>query len=415
MKKNFTLSLVAFVIMMLTAAVMNVSAQDAGNPWHLIVLDEDSAELAAFNVETVTGVTVSGGQVQIDMTWDGNPQSFSCPAATSIFGFEPRTDGTGTANEIIENPAWSVFYNGSSLSFSEPVSAISVYTVYGALVRKFTGTYTSVPINLSQGLYIVQTQSGTAKLPVSKSRAGAGTAQTQQTPALTTRAAPAMEIPPVTPRAGTIRIYWNIRYGNSVTPVEIADVASFCFTEENTIVFTLTNGSTIEFTDYQGAEFTIEPVPTSSQWDMEKTLKFGGASYSWEMPGVIGTTIVFAIVHKNGVKFHIEQRASPNQFDPKFSMAEIAPKVWEISGRLSACPGSIWYYGMSYIDRTDGVICIDGLSTGELIAASLCSNWGFNNNTNIIPTTIVQNADGSITMSYVDYTGVKREYTFTGW
>jgi hypothetical protein len=130
-------------------------------------------------------------------------------------------------------------------------------------------------------LYIVQTQSGAAKLPVTGNGSGSGTtAQVQQMPA-TGAAAYEPDIPAVNPRAATIRIYWNIRYGNSVMPVEIADVASFRFTADHSIVFTLSNGNTIELTDYKDLEFTIEPTApvTSSKWDLEKTFKFGGAAY----------------------------------------------------------------------------------------------------------------------------------------
>jgi hypothetical protein len=80
-----------------------------------------------------------------------------------------------------------------------------VYTVYDALVGKFTGTYTSIPVNLNQSLYIVQT--GTAKLLVTRNGGDGGTVQIQQAPAITTKAAPAMEIPAVNTQAGTIRIY----------------------------------------------------------------------------------------------------------------------------------------------------------------------------------------------------------------
>ncbi|MDR0743705.1 MAG: hypothetical protein LBF05_05060 [Tannerella sp.] len=56
-------------------------------------------------------------------------------------------------------------------------------------------------------------------------------------------------------------------------PVEIADVEKFYFTNENSIMFTLKDGNTIELTDYQSAEFTINPAPvtTSSRRDLEKT------------------------------------------------------------------------------------------------------------------------------------------------
>jgi hypothetical protein len=83
-------------------------------------------------------------------------------------------------------------------------------------------------------------------------------------------------------------------------------LVSFRFTEENTIVFTLKDENTIELTDYQGAEFTIAPalVTTSFQWDLEKTFKFGGASYSSINQREV--LVVFVVISKNNVIFHTE-------------------------------------------------------------------------------------------------------------
>jgi hypothetical protein len=200
--------------------------------------------------------------------------------------------------------------------------------------------------------------------------------------------------------------------------VEIPDVVSFRFTDDNTIVFTLKNGNTVELTDYQGIEFSIEPAPvtSNSKWDLEKTLEFGGASYTW-YGELTSNYITFAIVHKNGTVFHVEQNFSPNQMDKKFNMDEINQEIWEINGRLSVWSGSTWSYGMSYMTLSDGLepyIILKELNTPTTgIAAKRF--WSFNNNTNIIPTAIIQNPDGSITMNCTDYMGVVHSYTFTGW
>jgi hypothetical protein len=45
-----------------------------------------------------------------------------------------------------------------------------------------------------------------------------GTVQVQQSSAITTGAATAIDIPAVNPRAGTIRIYWNLTVENSTVP-----------------------------------------------------------------------------------------------------------------------------------------------------------------------------------------------------
>jgi hypothetical protein len=65
-----------------------------------------------------------------------------------------------------------------------------------------------------------------------------------------------------------------------------------------------------------------------------------------------------------------------------------------------------------FIKITEYISIID---EKNIYTANTNNSWYFNNNTNIIPTTIVQNADGLITMSYSGYEGRKYSYTFTGW
>jgi hypothetical protein len=273
MKKKIFTSIFAIAIGLI-ATVMNVIAQDADNPWHLIVTDKDNKEVAAFNVETLDNVSLSAGNVKVDMTWDNKSQSYSYPIETTTFGFDPRANGTGTANEVIAAEKWSVYYNNGTLHVSKPVGPVAIYAISGILIGQYPNQ-SQIPVNLNQGLYIVQAGNKSAKLLVSNGYGGTTVQPVTVQPVL--KASPPPEI---NLRAGGgIKIYWNITTGNSVVPVEISEVVNFKFTADNSIVFSLKNGITVELENYQGIEFFIEPVPViNSKWNMELTMRFGGAA-----------------------------------------------------------------------------------------------------------------------------------------
>jgi hypothetical protein len=92
MRRNFTLSMIASAALALTA--MTVNAQDAGNPWHLTA-SENGVEVAFYNTEVITGMEVSAQTVTVALA---NGKTFPHPVATTTFGFDPRAEGTGTAN-----------------------------------------------------------------------------------------------------------------------------------------------------------------------------------------------------------------------------------------------------------------------------------------------------------------------------
>ena len=411
MKKIFTFNLAAALL----ALTASVAAQDANNPWHLIVINEDSTELAAFNVETLDNVSLSDGKVDIDLTWDSKSKSYYYPVATTFFTFEPRQVGTGTANEALAAPKWNVFYDNGHLHVPNPVGTVEIYSISGMLVGRYPNV-SDFSVNLSSGLYIVRSGNQSAKLLVATTGTGSTTTQPVMLAPQTETYAPML--PATNLRAATIKIYWNITAGNTTMPIEIPNVEKFHFTADNSIVFTLKNGNTIEMVDYKGVEFDIEPAPvtTTSQWDMEKTLKFGGAAY-----GSISSTLdrkveYVSVVHNKGV---ILWDIAKNQ-EVKYPKEGIASNIWTDfpNGRISAFVLSTGFVaGMTYEEEVSGgaVIYLTSFSTGQITAASLCTNWGHNNNTNIISSKIVQNADGSITVKYTNHAGVKREHTFKDW
>jgi hypothetical protein len=118
-----------------------------------------------------------------------------------------------------------------------------------------------------------------------------------------------------------------------------------------------------------------------------------------------------------------------NNREIRISNAGINPKVWTEYDHDSPFPrmdnnarlsfGTTEYYAEICISyRTIGTppyswIRFIALSTNQLIFAA--SGGLFNNNTNLLPSTIKQNPDGSLTVEGINADGVKLSHTFTGW
>jgi|GEM_PF-5170045 len=419
-RKNLLGSLVAAILLILMAVSMN--AQDVNNPWHLTA-KENGKEVAFYNVEAITDVKATTQTVTIILD---NGKQFSHPIATTTFGFDPRKSGTGTANEMITTPQWNVSYANGRLNFSKPVSNVTVYSMMGTLVARNTGSYTSVPVNLNQGIYVVQAGDKTAKLPVSNSDFGGSLAIVHSKDE---QQATAYAVPPVSLRAGSIKIYWNITTTHSVIPVEIPEVEKFYFTANNSMVFTLKDGNTIELADYKGIEFTVEPAvtTTTSKWDMEKTVKFGGASYGADYTPPYNDYRTCAVI-----------AVSKNEVIADFiflnSSVKISPKdityvnFWNIANGRLACvyENSIGILTMSteQIDKwgdkhitfyapVNPFRGFDQDKDNKGYFGTLSAYYSLNKNTNVIPTTIKLNADDSLTMEFIDVvTGAVYSHTF---
>ena len=413
MKNLFTFKkLIASIFMILTAMVMN--AQTQVNPWHDVVHDAGGKEVASHSVEIITDVTVFGNEV--DFLLD-NGNTYSYPI-TSTFAFDQR-EGGGTAIATVATPKWNVFYSENALRFTQPVNSVAVYTMSGVLIAKVSGNSTSVPVNLVKGLYIVQANGKAVKLMVTGNGSEGISIQstvvnatsTQSTTTTTLRAATA-----------TFKQYWNINAGDMITPIDIGTVNTFYITTNNTIVFLMKDGNTVQLTNYQGTSFSTQPTTSQNiDWDMANTILYGGATYAWGYGGIFGTpsAITWAAVHKNGLAFH--SIITDNTFleDKRINNSDINQKLWDAgnnsNSRLSAFFGSTaTNYGMSYSVSENGVqimylVLPTGL-TGSVAAAA----WSFNNNTNIIPTTFVK--DGTkVTMTCVDINGKTWSYTFSTW
>jgi hypothetical protein len=399
MKKNYTLSMIASAVLVLTA--MAVNAQDAGNPWHLTASEND-VEVAFYNTEVITGIEVTAQTVTVALA---NGETFPHPVATTTFGFDPRAEGTGTANENITSPEWKAYYANGSLHFSEAVSGIAVYSLTGALVARFTGTHTGVPVNLTPGMYVIQAGGGSAKLWVGSNSTGGTVAQ----PAVEIEAATATTTPPAASlRAGTgAKIYWTVKAGNNTVSVEIPDVVSFRFTADNTIIFTLKNGNTVELADYQGVEFSIEPAPviTVSNWDLEKTFKFGGVSYVLDRyaGGIYDICVIAVAKDYIMAEGALKKIPNTNTLKKDIKYPEFLTKKLSYAGNEKSYilahfskleVGDILWIGYDFYNQSEIYPY-----TYSRIRADL---YNFNNGTPEIPAKIKLNNDGSLTMEFTD-------------
>ena len=407
MKRNFTLGLAVFVLLTLMTAVVN--AQDADNPWHLIAFEND-VEVAFYNTEMITGMEATAQNVTIALD---NGKTFSHPVATTTFGFDPRKEGTATSNEIVTLPLWSVFYANGRLHFSEPVSGISVYTMYGALVTQVTGIFTEVPVILSQGFYIVQADGKSAKIFVGNSSNGTTTTQ----PVVESQ--PVANISnPVNLRAGVLMTYWNITAGGTVTPVEMSQVAKFYFTPENSIVFILKNGNTIELADYQGVEFTVELVPTtnSSNWDLERTIAIGGGAYGNDdnLKSPLDVQVEFiSVVSKTEIIIYDVAAGKEVKYPRNGVPSDLLDRT---DARISFWKGTdIIFPAISYYINNFGdsqVIFFQSTLNQNVWGSIPTWYYDFNGGTNKIPTTFEIDKDGNLIATYTNADKVTRQYKF---
>ena len=258
--------------LMLTAVASK--AQDVNNPWHLVVYEQEQ-EVAFYNTEFISKVNSSAQQVTIVLN---NGKEFSYLKTTSTFGFDPREAGTGTANAVVADSKWNVYYADGKLFFSEMVNQVAVFAANGTIVAHFTGNFTEVPVNLRQGFYVVHAGGKSAKLLV---HARGGHPSSQSTVGVPIVAS---DISILSLRAGSdIKTWWNICAGDLTLPVEMSQVVQFLFTSDNEIEFTLINGNTLALTDYKKMEFDSSPIAaTGSDWDLELTLRFGGSASGYD-------------------------------------------------------------------------------------------------------------------------------------
>ena len=166
--------------------------------------------------------------------------------------------------------------------------------------------------------------------------------------------------------------------------VEIPNGQKFYFTADNSIVFTLINGNTIELADYQGVEFSVKPAKeTNAKWNMDLTMRFGGAAYGvdaslpygqWTSPlyvtaftttEIICYDVIKKVERKYPIKFipnyeaRVSMRNHPNMgLIPVYCYAGFwgpYPYVYQVSienGDELAFTGADLYKGNTYLIET---------------------------------------------------------------
>ena len=405
MQKIFTLCLVTVALLALTATV---AAQDANNPWHVVAFEGDK-EVAFYNTEVITAIEATTQTVTVALA---NGKKFTHPTATTTFGFDPRRNGSATANESLTLPQWHVQYANGSLHFSEPVSGIAFYSLAGVLVAKFAGFYTEIPLTLPQGLYIIQANGQSAKLLVSA--AGTGSTTAQPAPTETPTATYTSDLSKTTLRAATIKIYWNVKAGDNVTPIHIPDVESFYF-KDNSLFFNMGAGNTLQLDNYQSAAFAFSDTPAQSgsygDWDVEKTNKYCGI-----VIGNIGdSAIYFTAVHKTkGVLIYDMTRNKKIIIKP----GDIDPKAWTIEPEHTNHCVSVLYdnsgftYGVSsFFDLFgDGTHVIGTALFNGYKSITPAAWWDFNGGKNFLPST--KTIGEKVHISGFDMEGKAIAYTF---
>lgn len=159
----------------------------------------------------------------------------------------------------------------------------------GVLTNKFNGNSTSIPINLSQGLYIVQADGKATKLLVASNSSGGVSTQSKivdimsqpeavnmvQKSTSTTYGSPT----PFRAATAALNQYWIIVNNNDSLPITISDVGTFQFTSAGTVKINYINGNSAEVA-YNGTSFNIAQISTgSSNIDWNSTLLYCGANY----------------------------------------------------------------------------------------------------------------------------------------
>jgi len=401
-------------IAMILMAVLVMNAQSADIPWHVVVYENDQ-EVASHSIEVINDVQVSSEDVTFVLS-DG--QTFTYPIA-STFKFEQRA-GNGTAIETIAATQWNVYYDGYCLHFTESVNNVAVYSVSGILITKFSGNQKEIPISLTKGVYIVQASGKSAKLSI-----GGAFAQ-----ATTFKTAPQASYSPVFRAANAdLKQYWNITATRSTTPIDISQVISFYFTPDNTIVFSLKNGNNVELANYTGMKFDIEPVQNnSSNWDLDLTMKYGGASYVMNGPPpsyyidiydicavaiakdyIVGEGILESIPYTKIMKRDI---ARSNFLTERLGIQYFEYGSYDVGYYLTQ------YYEMSFVGTLPRIEFNPYFETyfssgGWGVLSLRIDVFGFNNGTPAIPTKIKLNADDSLTMSFTDVvSGTTYSHTF---
>ena len=409
MKKFFTLGIAISLLLLAT----NIYAQDAQNPWHLIAYENEN-EVAFYNTEVITSIEKTEQRLSIVLE---NGKKFSHPLTTT-FSFDPRKEGTATTNKSFTATPLNIFYSNGKLHFNKSVNRVIVATINGVLVAQFAGNLLEVPVNLSSGIYIVQADNNSAKLLISND-SGSAIAQQEIKTNNMVYSQPAL----IDSRSeSNIKVYWNIIANNSTTSIKISDVEKFSFMADM-LIFKLKNGSTIELSNYQGIEFTIEPtVPTTNiNWDLEKTIEIGGGVYGIDTysdnPLLYEAEFISVVSQTNIIIYNVA-----SEKETKYSRNEIiTDRLYMDNSRISFIITELYPSGMptisyvhSYPDNSSACAFLPILHRDEERGGymSQVNAYNFNGGTNALSTTFKIDEYGNLVVSYVNVDGITHQHTF---
>lgn len=318
-------------------------------------------------------------------------------------------------NENITVQQWTVHYVNGGLHFSKTVNGIAVYTLNGALVAQFAGQYTNVPVSLASGIYIVQAGGRSAKLFVGSSK-GSPVApfDAEIKTAVSTPAQINLR------SESSIKTYWNITANSSTVSIKNSDVEKFSFKADNSLVFTLKNRSTVELSNYNGVEFTIEPVEptTDAYWDLERTFAIGGGAYGYDSnldyPASYKTEFISAISQTDIILYDVV-----SDKESMYARSEISSNLLNRdNAQVSFCTiGNDIFPAISYYQSDNawlygGYICFQSFINNNDRFGAHVGNYNFNGRTNKISTTFKIDKDGNLVATYKNADGVSRSHTF---
>ena len=407
MKKFFTLWIAASWLLI---TVASINAQDAQNPWHLVAF-ENGKEVAFYNTEVITEIEATAQSIKIVLD---NGMEFSHPTATTTFGFDPRREGTATTNENFTTPQWNVYYSNGKLHFIEMVNSVVVFTINGALLAQFSGSYSEVSVNLSSGIYVIQADNKSAKLLVNN---GSGSTVARQE-IVTKTAIEAHPVPIGLRSDNNIKEYWNIIANSTTMSIKISDVEKFSF-KSDTLVFTLKNGGSVELSNYQGVEFTIEPSePTGdTHWDLERTFAIGGGSYGFDgyllYPASVNVEFTSVVSQTDIIIYDFT-----NAKETKYSRSGISSDLLNRNdAQVSFCNlnDDFSFPAISYTINFPSFANLNFYSilpNDPRMVTVMPIIYDFNGGTNKIPTAFSIDKDSNLVATYVNADGISRQHTF---
>jgi hypothetical protein len=227
----------------------------------------------------------------------------------------------------------------------------------------------------------------------------------------------------VTTRAAeAFKVWMNITHGDAnhiqKTPIQMDLVAYWKFTIGDFAIgieFLMKDGNIIKINEFRSIVFEIRPAPPQTDgWDMEKTVKFGGASYVYDFGDNIFCDISIIAVTKDYVvaeglykKIPTIKVLKKDITNPDFWTGKLTI-LYESSENLTALVQfykefTVRWWIFYDIYNIQGRLY--GYATDRVI--------DFNNGTPAIPTTTTLNADGNVTMEFTDVRdGTKHSHTF---